>query len=168
MIRSLRKRHLATFSFLVVALPLVFGLSLSVRKEPVSVKELPRFGSEDLPFPVILDEQEHSSDMLHITTRVVADQEPPTRLRLVLTMQKPIAAPDVLIYWSQTAVTPSDTLPEEAYLLGHLLGTSLQQLALPYAAIHDNGNLIFYSLGHQKIIASAHLKTFAPTGGGSS
>ena len=167
-IRSLRKRHLATFSLLVVALPLVFGLSLSVRKEPANVKQLPRFYSEDLPFPVLLDEQEHSSDVLQITTRVIADREIPTRLRLVLTMHKPMAAPDVLIYWSRTAVTPGDALPSQAHLLGHLLGTSFQHRALPDAAIHADGNLIFYSLGHQKIMASAHLKTFAPTEGGSS
>lgn len=65
-----------------------------------------------------------------------------------------LRSPDVLAYWS--AETPADRLPSGAVLLGALSAGRANVLPRPPGA-GGEGSLIFYSLGHQEIVASAPL-----------
>ena len=159
MIRSLRKRHMATFSVLLVVLPLLYALALSVRSEPKSVDELPAFGDDAAAFSVVLAERAHDSSAFKATTRIVADQSPAGQIRLEIALHANIEAPDMLLYWSASDVESGGQLPSNAYLLGSLQAASRQQVPLPSAAREKDGRLILYSLGHQEVVASVPLET---------
>ena len=67
--------------------------------------------------------------------------------------------PDVLAYWSASA--PTGGLPDDAVLLGPVSARRANVLSRPAAARGD-GTLIFYSLGHQEVVASAPLRLPSP------
>jgi len=158
-IRSLRKRHLATFSVLLVVLPLLYVLALSVRSEPKIVESLPVFGDDAAVFSIVLAEYVHDAPAFEATTRLVADESRAGRMHLDIVLHERIEAPDVLLYWSASDAAAGGQLPADAYLLGSLQRASRQQVPLPRAARERDGHLILYSLGHQEVVASAPLVT---------
>ena len=62
----------------------------------------------------------------------------------------PLLKPDLLVYWVPESIQ-NNSLPENAMLLGELMGTSFRQIALPTAASTDQGSLVIYSLAHQEV-----------------
>jgi hypothetical protein len=155
MIRPLRQRHRFIFSALAALLPLAFVLAWSARNTPLRVRELPAALSNQLSsFPHVLWEKQNLWPDLKMSTRICGDALPPTQLALELHPHEDFNAPDVLVYWSPQS---SGEDLNEAYLLGTLAGMHKRSWPLPQAALQSEGKLILYSLGHQRILATAAL-----------
>ena len=163
MIRPLRTRHRVMVTVLAVTLPILFVAGLLARKPPAEMEALP----EAIPFfsetyPRLLDEAPNLWGELAILTRLHADATPASHLAVELHPEAYLKAPDVLVYWHVGALSAEDIIPDGAYLLGGLAGTRAQHFALPDTALHTDGHLILYSLGHQQMIATASLSSKQP------
>ena len=162
MIRPLRTRHRVMVSILAVALPLLFAAGLLVRRPPAVMETLPEaLRPVAETHPVLLAEESALWGGLAITTRLYADGTPASRLAVALRPDGALKAPDVLVYW-HTTMFSGDAVPDGAYVLGTLGGTHTQHFALPDTALHADGHLMLYSLGHQRTIATAQLASKQP------
>jgi len=101
-------------------------------------------------------ELEHATQLdgeQRITLRweIVRDAE---RAQLLLAPEFDLELPDVLVYWSASAIT---TLAgTDALLLGTLAGSETRRLPLP-SPDTTGGHVTLYSLAHQAIVAGGTL-----------
>ena len=163
MIRPLRTRHRVMVTVLAVTLPILFVAGLLARKPPAEMEALPKaIQPFSEAYPTLLAEAPNLWGELAIITRLHADATPASHLAVELHPEVYLKAPDVLVYWHLGALPAEDTIPDEAYLLGALAGTRTRHFALPDTALHTDGHLILYSLGHQQTIATARLSSRQP------
>jgi len=69
---------------------------------------------------------------------------------LIIRSVDPLLKPDLLVYWVPES-SQNNSLPENAMLLGELMGTSFRHMTLPTAATTEQGSLVIYSLAHQEV-----------------
>lgn len=154
MIRPLRVRHRWMTGILFLAVPAVLLLALRGRAGVPVYSSLPSQLSADQP-PLALEgsglETVLELEELGVTVRATVSMGTPV---LEVSTTRPLAAPDVLIYWSATAAT--DSLPENAVLLG-AYSDRPRLYAVSERAATRPGFLVFYSLGHQKVVAGGPL-----------
>lgn len=158
MIRPLRQRHRLLLASLALLLPLAFALAMLARKSPSRAEVLPPVLRHAVAsFEIVLWQSEKLFPNLNFSARVYGDALPPTQFQLELQPQAELHAPDVLVYWSPRISGASEALLHEAYLLGTLAGKQKRSWILPQAALHNEGTLLIYSLGHQQTLATAVL-----------
>lgn len=155
MIQPLRQRHRFIIITLAALLPLAFVFALRARKTAPLMRELPSaLRHAAASFPRVLWEKENLWPTLKMSTRVCAEAFPPAQLALELHPHEDLNASDILVYWSPKS---SGENLNEAYLLGTLAGKHKRSWPLPQAALQTEGRIVLYSLGHQKVLASAAL-----------
>ena len=163
MIRPLRTRHRIMVTALAATLPILFVASLLMRELPPAMETLPEaLQPSSTAYPTLLAEMPDLWGEPAILTRLHADATPAARLAVELHPEAPLKAPDVLVYWQMGTLPAESAVPEDAYLLGTLAGTQARYFALPDTALHTDGHLILYSLGHQQTIAMAPLSSTQP------
>jgi hypothetical protein len=72
-------------------------------------------------------------------------------MRVLLVPLRPLARPDVLVYW--TPERAATGLTDKTILLGAF--ASGQALLLPSAPLSSKGSLLLYSLADQKIVGQS-------------
>jgi hypothetical protein len=150
MIRPLRTTHRIVFFVWLVILPSLFiGGLLARHKWPVTASansgEL-RAGEQ------ALSDTHQTVGGIRFEVRVLVSSISPAERAVQIVSQTPVVVPDLLVYWSQTAVQTS--LPDSAQLLGPY--RPWERYPLP-AGSSVGGFIVFYSLGQQKALGSLSL-----------
>lgn len=149
MIAPLRRRHRFFFTAAVLLLPALWLVVWNARGG---------LGYEELTPPTLYTTDAAYAGELQIPPaeigiRVFVDSDTgPANLGLY--PNAAVTKPDVLVYWSLSDA--AQQMPANALLLGPL-GEQARTFSLPTSAATQDGHLIFLSLGHQEIIASAPL-----------
>ncbi len=142
-IQPLRSLHRNTFLVLAVSLPLLVISGLLARHSwPTSES------NEQASLPGnFVSEQTVDVDGRKVAVDVYSDAANPGAFRFVTT--EPLAAPDVLVYWSE--VGSSSSLPGDALLVGPF-GTHTRYRPPVHNPTH--GYLILYSVARQQLLAA--------------
>jgi hypothetical protein len=187
MIAAHRRRHRLIFLFVGPALVAFFLAALNSRPSPPTMADLPSLAhasavSSAHRVPGALGEGEviyRREDLFPgWPARVIAylgDKQGREQSREIeLKPLRPLAAPDVLLYWAPAvadsalgddAAQSAPRLPLDAHLLGRIGGTERRRFVLPdHDVPAESGALILYSLGHQVVIAKASLPSFGAGG----
>ena len=150
MIAPLRRRHRVVVTLLLIAVPVGLVLALSARPPlpttetlPNALADGPGSGGGDVESYDVFGELGIAVRGFHAAGAV-----------LELTPSQPLARPDVLVYWAETAA--SDRLPTGAILLG-ALSDRARTYSVPATAASRAGHLVLYSLAHQEVVASGAL-----------
>lgn len=85
-----------------------------------------------------------------------------TREWLHLARTEKLVAPDVLVYWTEEAIDPDASLPNDAVLLGALGDVGAVTFDLPVRS--TSGTLVLYSLGHKSLVAAEPMSTIKRSG----
>lgn len=154
MIARLRRRHRLIFGALALGLSVLLYAALSARPGAAPA-ELPTVLADGTG----LTEGTGSTDgtalrpFEDVDGDFTATEVTLTASGLVVSLAADLRSPDVLAYWSPDA--PSGSLPDSAVLLGPL--SAYRDNAFPRPAASGDGHLIFYSLGHQEVVAAGPL-----------
>ncbi|MDA0322401.1 MAG: hypothetical protein O2923_06745 [Verrucomicrobia bacterium] len=159
MIRCLRQRHRVIWLMLLVLLPTGFVAGLSVRDRPTPASAPQALAATDLGSWTTVRAIEGFWPDLGVTVhcfRFDASGAAAALAGVALTGPASLGLADPLLYWSPVAAT-ADALPDQATLLGSVTMPTSSQFVLPEMGGGHNGHLILYSMGHQRVVASAPL-----------
>jgi len=145
MIRPLRIRHRRIFTVLGVLLPVAFGLGIAARKPVPHMNSVPADLTEAAPDAILIKQFDDLFVKAPVQVMLMKENGGAGQFVICCSAENNFAKPDLLVYWS-TASNISDTLPEDATLLGAF---SALRLKLPSAA---EGKLILYSLADDEIV----------------
>ena len=151
MIRRLRARHRVMILVLTPILPAILLIAI-LGRSPVPASALPR--GLAAPHEVALMPIGSAWTLIEsprIQAHYFAREGESSAAAIALTPSTDPTAPDLLLYWTETAVD-SATLPEDAALLGPLQPG--EPVKLPAS---NRGYLILYSLAHRERIGVAEL-----------
>ena len=160
MIHRLRKRHRRIWPLLTLLLGIGFALALTARPGPPGPGPAP--GRAAVPDPAGLVDHPDLWRGARIDTRI--GPAPGGGRRVLLEAPAPIAAPDLLVYWSRAEAEPGDALPDDARFLG-AFGAGPAAVDLPAGT--GAGRLLLHSLAHGLIVAVADLPAPAAAQAGS-
>ena len=156
MIRPLRQSHRILMGVLAVSLPVAVFLALIGRESPPPVRgTLPGLTQPSLAgFNRLLRRETGirlGEALVEIRLYTAAD---PDRLAVVITTlpNQAFRVPDLLVYWTDSASSPTRPAPEESNLLGSLAENRPAAFVLPEAAASRGGRLLFYSLAHEELL----------------
>lgn len=155
MIRPLRRRHLRLIAALALVGPVVFIVGLRSRM-PVPVMETLPFGMAEPAVTGRVDTVRIGESWFALTigrrpgTGEAALRLVPVRDSLSERADAAVAAPDVLVYWSEQPV--DEALPEGAWLLGPLRGERPAAFRVPVSLEGADGFLVLYSLAHRQLL----------------
>ena len=152
MIAPLRRRHRWMTASLAAVLPVLSVAALAARPDEPLAERLP----SSLAAPAAGEVEADLGELLADPAVAVRARTDGAAWRLELDPARPIALPEVLVYWSASP-SAGGGLPEDAYLLGGLAGDRARSFALPADALGRAGALVLYSLGHQQVVASTRL-----------
>lgn len=153
MIRPLRQRHRIMITTLSVIIPTAFALGIARRSEFPSSPVDPGSVSAETKRYTELWTRNDLWEKAGIRTRLLRSSSNPQRLAIELASTKQIVRPDLLVYWVPDGLRTSDTLPDNAVLLGNFIQTAPVQFELPGQSTNQNGLLLLYSLADQEIVA---------------
>ncbi|MEM7350286.1 MAG: hypothetical protein AAF657_05740 [Acidobacteriota bacterium] len=153
MIAPLRRRHRWMTMLLAVVLPVLYIVALAGRQAEPIMAAVPSVLAVGTVAGGEATAEGLAIEGLPVTARVVLSGSSWT---LELTPSEPLARPEVLVYWSDTA-GPAERLPDGAYLLGAFGGVRAQAYAVSEAVMGRPGSLVLYSLGHQEVLGSVAL-----------
>jgi hypothetical protein len=150
MIRPLRQLHRRVFAVIGVLLPIAFAWGIAARKPVSSVANLPA-EFKATPQPHVGDDWEYTDIFTNVPVRVhlLRDRTTEGRLAVSLSAEKDFAKPDLLAYWLPSYPETTNTLPEDAILLG---ASSSPVLPLPEQATKSDGVILLYSLADNEIV----------------
>ena len=141
--------------FMLLALFVPAGIAAGVAaRQPI-----PRQASAN----VRLAQPARAAGELQHTAQLAGEQQVALRWEIVpsaegadlfVAPERDLELPDVLVYWSQDALTTLEGA--DALLLGTLAGSETRRMPLPTADT-QGGHLTLYSLAHQAIVASGTL-----------
>jgi hypothetical protein len=150
MIRPLRQRHLHTFLALGIFLPVAFVVGIAARKPLPEVNSLPK---EIAPATASFASEVWSRADLFpkspVQIRLLREQIEAEKYAVSFSAAKDFVKPDLLVYWSDKNLSNTNTLPDNAILLGAF---NAPQLPLPTAAKKTDGLLVLYSLADNEIV----------------
>lgn len=177
MIAAHRRRHRFAVAALAVAAPGVLVAALCVRPPPTTMPALPASLARAAGVvDVALRSPGHRSPSAGtgLVVDLVVGSDASGAATAALTPRGPVAAPSVLVYWTEalpTAATEaggatpdSNALPPDAVLLGALAGRATRRFTLPPARTVP-GDLLLYSLGRDHIIGRVPLAPATHPGG---
>jgi len=150
MILRLRQRHRRVFAVIGVLLPIAFVWGIAARKPVPSVANLPA-EFKATPQSHVGDDWEYTDIFTNVPVRVhvLRDRAAEGRLAVSLSAEKDFTKPDLLVYWLPSYPKATNTLPEDAVLLGAF---SSPVLALPEQASKSDGVILLYSLADNEIV----------------
>ena len=150
MIRTRRLIHRQMFLLLAFLVPALLFVGLAFRSE------VPPFSRPDL---TLMTKAGFAPNIPGNLTRIQAGEHTfeigietnsSNTSSLSIRSVDPLLKPDLLVYWVPET-SQNNPLPENAMLLGELMGTSFRHMALPTAATTEQGSLVIYSLAHQEV-----------------
>ena len=159
MILSLRQRHRRIFTVLGVLLPLAFAAGIAARKQVPSQSSLP--DQLSLSREKFTTTQWDRSDLFAnalIHVRLLRERAGYGQLALRLSPSRDFVKPDLLVYWSASANRITETIPDNAVLLG--VFNSNLPLPLPSDTTATSGVIMLYSLADHETIAVSKPITF--------
>src|SRR6266566_8126153 len=151
MIRPLRQRHRRMVIVLGVFLPVTFAVGIAARKPLPSVASLPAglFASPQT-FAVTEWERADLFTKTPIQVRLLRESAGAGHFAVEFSAAKDFVKPDLIVYWVTCSQNITDTLPENAWLLGTF--NSSVALSLSPDAEPGSGVLVLYSLADQEIV----------------
>src|SRR6266436_5958076 len=151
MIRPLRKRHRRMVIVLGVLLPVAFAVGIAARKPLPGMTSLPKelVGSPQ-KFAVTQWERADLFTKAPIQVRLLRESAGAGHLAVEFSAAKDFVKPDLIVYWVTGSQNITDTLPENARLLGTF--SSSVALWLSPDAAPGSGGLVLYSLADQEIV----------------
>jgi len=152
MIRPLRQRHRRMVTVLGVLLPIAFVVGIAARKPVPSTPSLPA-GLVASPRTFAATQWEHADLFAKavIQVRLLRESADAGGFGIELSAPKDFVKPDLIVYWVAGNPNITDTLPDNARLLGAF--NSSIALPLPVEATSASGILVLYSLADQEVIA---------------
>jgi hypothetical protein len=148
-ILRLRQRHRWIFAVLCVLLPVALAVGILARRTvPSSTALSPELTSWTQTFTATEHQPENLFSNTPVRVSLWRDQES-GRYAISFSAAKDFAKPDLLTYWIAGHPTITDTLPQDAALLGAFAGGPVR---LPAAAVTNESTLILFSLADQEIV----------------
>ncbi len=151
MIASLRLRHRAVSTALLVLVPSVAALAISMRAPTTDYAADARALSDGFDVELSAGGVEVAARWIEVTNGVA--------IEWVATA--PPRKPDTLAYWAATEPRDADALMD-AYLLGSA-GGRMQSAQLPASMQPSAGYLALYSPAHQALLGSVAMPAPTPT-----
>ena len=151
MIRPLRQRHRRTMIALGVFLPIAFALGIAARKPVPSMDSLPA-NLVALPQKFAATEWARADLFVKspIQVRLLREQASASRFAVEFSAPTDFVKPDLMVYWEAGDSKVTDTLLDNAQLLGAFSSSSA--LVLPADSEAKNGRLVLYSLADNEVV----------------
>jgi hypothetical protein len=151
MIRPLRKRHRRIFFALGVVLPVALIVGVAARRPVPVLNSLPTSLAESLQH--LQEVQWNQGDLFKkepVHVRLFREQENRGGFAIGFAAPGDFLKPDLIVYWVEGNTHVTDTLPDNARLLGGF-NTSAN---LPLDAKSDSatGMLVLYSLANNEVV----------------
>ena len=151
MIRPLRQRHRRIVAVIGVLLPVAFAAGIAARKPAPTVASLPKaLARTSQHFEAVEWERADLFTKTPIQIRLLRESAGVGHYAVTLSVAKDFVKPDLIVYWVAGSPSITDTLPDNARLLGAF--NSSVALSLPPEVISGSGVLILYSLADQEIV----------------
>jgi len=151
MIRPLRQRHRRMVIVLGVFLPIPFLIGIAARKSVPGVTSLPQeLVASPQKFAVTEWERADLFTKTPIQVRLLRESAGAGHFAVEFSAARDFVKPDLIVYWVAGSPNVTDTLPDNARLLG--VFNSSVALSLPPDAGPDSGVLVLYSLADQEIV----------------
>jgi len=151
MIRPLRQRHRRMVIALGVVLPIAFTVGIAARKPVPGMTSLPKeLVASPQTFAVTEWERADLFTKMPIQVRLLRESAGAGHFAVEFSAAKDFVKPDLIVYWVPGSPNVTDTLPENAWLLGTF--NSSVALSLSPDAAPGSGVLVLYSLADQEIV----------------
>lgn len=150
MIRPLRQRHRRLVIVIGIFLPIVFAVGIAARKTVPATASLPAgLAASSQKFTVTKWERSDMFAKTPIQVRLMGENANGGRLAVEFSAAKDFVKPDLIVYWVAGNPTITDTLPDNAILLGSF---SSAPLALSDEVAQSSGQLVLFSLADNEIV----------------
>ena len=151
MIRPLRQRHRRTVIVLGVFLPIAFVIGIAAPKSVPGMTSLPKeLVASTQEFAVTEWERADLFTKTSIQLRMLRQSAAGGHFAVGFSAAKDFVKPDLIVYWVAANPNITDTLPDNARLLG--VFNSSVALSLPSDAAMGSGVLMLYSLADQEVV----------------
>ncbi len=151
MIRALRQRHCRMVIVLGVVLPIAFSVGIAARKPVPDMISLPKeLVTSRQKFAATEWERADLFTKTPIQVRLLRESAGAGHFAVEFSAAKDFVKPDLIVYWVTGSQNITDTLPENAWLLGTF--NSSVALSLSPDAEPGSGVLVLYSLADQEIV----------------
>ncbi len=151
MIRPLRQRHRHMVFVLGIFLPVAFAVGIAARKPVPDMTSLPKeLVAPSQQFAATEWERADLFSKTPIQVRLLRASADAGRFAVKLSAAKDFVKPDLIVYWVADSPNITDTLPDNAQLLG--VFNPAAPLLLPTDAASGEGVLVLYSLADQEVI----------------
>jgi hypothetical protein len=150
MIRPLRQHHYRAFIVSGIFLPAAFAIGIAARKPAPVIAQIPAALSwEPQSFKFIRWQRADLFAKAPVQVQLLRDEENSGRSGLKFSADRNFLKPDLIVYWSTGNPALSNTVPENAILLGPFDAAAL---TLPVAAEKSSGRLLLFSLADGEIV----------------
>lgn len=154
MIRPLRQRHRHMIVVLGVFLPLALAVGIAARKPVPGMTSLPKeLVASPREFAVTEWERADLFTKTPIHVRLLRESAGVGPFAVGFSAAKDFVKPDLIVYWVAGISNITETVPDNARLLGGF--SSSIPLALPVEAAVSSGVLVFYSLADHEIVETS-------------
>ena len=151
MISPLRQQHRRMVIVLGVFLPIAFLIGIAARKSVPGMTSLPQeLVASPQKFAVTEWERADLFTKTPIQVRLLRESAGAGHFAVEFSAARDFVKPDLIVYWIAGSPNVTDTLPDNARLLG--VFNSSVALSLPPDAGPDSGVLVLYSLADQEIV----------------
>jgi hypothetical protein len=150
MIRPLRQRHYRTFIVLGILLPAAFAIGIAARKPAPVIAEIPAaLAWEPQSFKFVEWQRADLFARVPVQVQLLRDEKNSGRYGFKLSADNNFVKPDLIVYWSAGNPAMTNTVPENAILLGAF---DAEALPLPEAVERSSGSLLLFSLADGEIV----------------
>src|SRR5439155_9931764 len=144
-------RHRRMVIVLGVFLPIAFVIGIAARKSVPGITSLPKeLVASPQKFSVTEWERADLFTKTPIQVRLLRESAGAGHFAVEFSAAKDFVKPDLIVYWVSGSQSITDTLPENARLLGTF--NSSMALTLSPDAAPGSGVLVLYSLADQEIV----------------
>ena len=151
MICLLRQRHRRMVIVFGVLLPVAFAVGIAARKPVPGMTSLPKeLVASPQQFAVTEWERADLFTKTPIQVRLLRESAGTGRFEVEFSAAKDFVKPDLIVYWVAGSPKITDTLPDNARLLGAF--NSSVALSLSPDAGAGSGVLVLYSLADQEVV----------------
>ena len=151
MICLLRQRHRRMVIVFGVLLPVAFAVGIAARKPVPGMTSLPKeLVASPQQFTLTAWERTDLFTKTPIQVRLLRERAGAGRFAVEFSAAKDFVKPDLIVYWVAGSPKITDTLPDNARLLGAF--NSSVALSLSPDAGAGSGVLVLYSLADQEVV----------------
>jgi hypothetical protein len=158
MIHRLRQHHGRMLIALGIFLPVMFAIGICARKPMPKTTELPpTLAATTQTFEAVFWKNADVFAKAPIQVRLLREQQGAGRFAISFSSAQDFAKPDLIVYWVTGSPSITNTLPDDAILLGTCNTTALP---LPDDVAKSSGALVLYSLADNEIVDVSKLIRF--------